>query len=352
MNNPIVDSELINLDNLAQWMDQQGLPQGSFQNQRLLTGGTQNILLYFERGGEGFVLRRPPKYLRSSSNEAMLREATVLKALKDSNVPNPGYVAHCEDDSVIGANFFLMRPVDGFNPSSGLPSPHKDDPTLRQRMTESHVEALSTLSKIDYQQVGLDNFGKPEGYLERQAGRWMKQLKSYEKYDGYSVSNFNHLDLVMDWLSTNIPSDYKPGIIHGDCHIANTMFCNDSGELAALVDWELSTIGDPLADLGYLLCTWPDKDEHVLIQPGIQDWSGFLTIPEMLAHYKNHSNRNVDSALWFSIVGCFKLAVILESTYARSVAGRADKGIGEIFYDISRKLMNRAEQWIKQGLPQ
>ncbi len=352
MSEPVVDSSLVNLDKLGDWMSSAGLPDGEFKNQRLLTGGTQNILLYFERGNEAFVLRRPPAHLRDSSNQAMLREAMVLKAIKDTDVPNPGYVGHCEDTDVIGAFFFLMRPVDGFNPTTGLPSPHKDDPSIRRRMAESHVEALIKLGALDYKAIGLESFGKPDGYLERQAPRWLAQLNSYEKLDGYSKQNLPHLDFIVDWISNNVPTGFKPGLIHGDCHLANTMFRYDSGELAALIDWELSTIGDPLIDLGYLICSWREGDEVMIDHTSVEPWDGFLTIPELVKHYRQHSNRNIDSVQWYAVLSCFKLAVILESTYARSCAGKADKSLGKSFYIVVRKLLERANRWIRNGIPE
>lgn len=119
----LVAPDVVDLDKLGAWMQEQGLPGGTFDNQRLLTGGTQNILLYFERGGRAFVLRRPPKHLRANSNKVMLREARMLNVLAGSGVPHPGYIAHCEDESVLGAVFLLMEPVDGFNPANGFPNP-------------------------------------------------------------------------------------------------------------------------------------------------------------------------------------------------------------------------------------
>lgn len=351
MSNP-VDSSLINLDTLGTWMSEQGLGDGSFNNQRLLTGGTQNILLYFERGGRSFVLRRPPKHLRSSSNEAMRREAIVLKSLADSGVPHPAYINHCEDDSVIGAYFFLMEPVDGFNPTNGLPSPHKDDPMVRRRMGQSHVEALCKLGSLDYKAIGLEGFGKPDSYLERQATRWLSQLKSYEELDGYSIKDLPQLDFVVEWIANNLPKDFQPGLIHGDCHMANTMFNHNNGELAALIDWELSTIADPLVDLGYLVCTWNDGDEIIMQQANIQPWDGFISIPEIITHYQKHSPRDLSEVQWYAVMACFRLAVILESTYARACAGKADKALGDMFYRIVRNLLKRADKWIRQGLPE
>ena len=352
MSQPIIDPSLIDLKKLGEWMSANHLPEGDINNQRLLTGGTQNILLYFERGEKAFVLRRPPPHLRSSSNDAMRREALVLKALADSSVPHPGYIAHCEDEDVIGAYFFLMEPVDGFNPTTGLPSPHKDDPLIRRRMGESHVEALCKLGSLDYRKIGLDGFGKPDGYLQRQASRWLTQLKSYEQLEGYSLKELPQLDSVVDWIANNLPDDFQPDIIHGDCHVGNTLFNFANGELAALIDWELSTIADPLVDLGYLISTWQDGDEAVMGQIAVKPWDGFLTIPELMQHYQKHSTRKLDNIQWYAVMGCFKLAVILESTYARACAGKADKTLGDMFYRIVRNLMTRADNWIRNGLPE
>jgi aminoglycoside phosphotransferase (APT) family kinase protein len=168
-----VDPALVDLARLAEWMDAQGLDgRGELPAApRVLAGGTQNVLLQFERGGREFVLRRPPPHLRKNSNETMRREARVLAALAGSDVPHPALIAGCPETDVIGAAFYLMEPVDGFNPTRGLPEFHKRDPALRHAMGLDLVDSIAALGRVDHQAVGLSDFGRPEGYLERQVGR-------------------------------------------------------------------------------------------------------------------------------------------------------------------------------------
>lgn len=337
--------EHINIAALRSWMDQQGLGSGHIESPHLLTGGTQNFLLHFRRDERGYVLRRPPAHLRKNSNEAMLREARVLGALSGSNVPHPGLIAVCEDASVIGACFFLMEPIEGFNPSTGLLDYHKSNPGIRHRMGFSLVDAITELAAIDYKAVGLEGFGRPEGFVERQAPRWRNQLEGYSKHKGWpGSSQLPGVDVITNWLEENKPTDFETGIFHGDVHLANVMYRNDSAELAALIDWELSSIGDPLMDLGWLMAAWPDPaSEDGLDLYGIRPWEGFPTIEELIARYAERSGRNLDNVSWYGVLGCFKLGTILEGTYARACAGLAPKETGE-------QLHNSAVALFKRGL--
>lgn len=279
----------------------------------------------------------------------MLREARVLQALAGSGVPHPGYIAHCEDESVLGAVFFLMEPVEGFNPSTGLPEPHRSDVAMRHRMSECHMEALAKLGMLDYVSLGLKDFGKPEGFLRRQPGRWRSELGVFSKLEGYGDSKLPHEQEIYIWLENNIPAETKPGIIHGDCHMANTMFSNNDGELAALIDWEMSTIGDPLLDLGWVMATTDDGDGLTTTSLTLED--GFLSIAEMVAHYGKHSSRDLSSLQWYAVLACYKLGVILEGTHARACAGKADKAVGDQLHGFALGLFNRAHRWIDKGIP-
>jgi aminoglycoside phosphotransferase (APT) family kinase protein len=161
----------VDLDRLATWMEEQGLTGGPITHVERLTGGTQNILLRFRRGGSDYVLRRPPIHKRAKSDETMRREARVLAALRDSAVPHPGLIAACGDVDVLGCAFYLMDPIEGFNPATGLPTPHRDDPAIRHRMGLSMVDAAAAMSQVDVDAAGIGDLGRREGYLERQAAR-------------------------------------------------------------------------------------------------------------------------------------------------------------------------------------
>src|SRR5437763_13204260 len=176
----------VDIDRLTEWMDGEGLGAGPITNIEALGGGTQNVLLKFERDGRRYVLRHPPLHKRANSDEAMRREARVLAALRGSDVPHPDVIAACGEVDVLGAAFYLMEPIDGFNPSVGLPSPHRDSPEIRHQMGLAMSDAIAALGRVDYLAVGLEGFGRPEGFLERQVPRWKSHLDSYAAIPGYA----------------------------------------------------------------------------------------------------------------------------------------------------------------------
>ncbi|MGH0028872.1 MAG: phosphotransferase family protein [Myxococcota bacterium] len=343
----VVDREHVDLARLSGWMDAQGLPRGEIRDAELLAGGTQNILLRFTRGGERYVLRRPPPHLRRNSNETMRREARVLGALAGSDVPHPALLAACPEEDVIGASFYLMQPIEGFNPTTGLRDLHAGSAAVRRAMGLSLVDGIAALSKIDPVAVGLEGFGKPEGWLERQVPRWQAQLESYAEHEGYPGPDIPGVDRVARWLDDHRPADFRPGILHGDYHLSNVMYALDGPELAAIVDWELSTIGDPLLDLGWLLATWPGDEGPTLGSIAVQPWDGFPRSAELVAHYGERTGRDLASVPWYGVLACYKLGIILEGTHARACAGKAPKATGDVLHATTVALFERALRWVE-----
>lgn len=337
-----VDPSIVDLKRLADWMDAQGLEGDAIEDVEVLTGGTQNVLLRFTRGGRAFVLRRPPPHPREKSNETMRREARVLAAIADSDVPHPKLIAACPETDPLGASFYLMEPIDGFNPTLGMPDYHKGDPSIRRAMGFSLVDSITALGRIDYETVGLTGFGRPEGYLERQVDRWRSQLASYSDFDGYPGPRIPGVEQVAEWLTAHRPGHWKPGIIHGDYHLANVMYRYDSPEIAAIVDWELSTIGDPLIDLGWLLATWPSSDDPSTAAMGPQPWQGFPEAAALVERYRAGSNRDLSHVDWYKVLACYKLGIILEGTFARACAGKAPKATGDLLHATTIGLLERA----------
>ncbi|MBP6113040.1 MAG: phosphotransferase family protein [Sphingobium sp.] len=339
----------VDMDALVGWMDGAGLGKGPVSAVTRLTGGTQNILLRFIRDGRDYVLRRPPEHPRAESNETMRRESRLLAALARTDVPHPALIAACSDKSVLGAAFYLMEPVDGFNATAGLPSLHAGSAQIQHRMGLSMIEGLVALAQVDYQAVGLSDFGKPEQWLERQVGRWANQLASYDAYPQWpGPGPLGDVGAIGEWLERHRPAHFMPGILHGDYHLANVMFRNNSGEVAAIIDWELATIGDPLVDLGWMLATWPDPKAESMVS--VQPWIGFPTAAELVAHYRVLSGRDFDAG-WYAIFGCYKLGILLEGTFARSCAGKAPEEIGNKLHARAQWLMGRAARWITEGAP-
>ena len=332
---------------LGEWMDGVGLGYGPIENLTQLAGGTQNILLRFSRAGRAYVLRRPPATTISNGNETMRREARVLGAIAQTDVPHAHLIAACGDPDVIGAAFYLMEPVDGFNATVALPEFHARDPAIRRQMGFELVNAMAKLGQVDAFAVGLGDFGKIEGFLSRQPERWKSQLESYARFKEWEGATvLPGVDAIGQWLEQNCPESFVPGIMHGDYHLANVMYRYDGPQVAAIVDWELATLGDPLIDLGWLLATWPDPDFPPEKMP-VRPWDGFPEAEKLVAHYAAQSSRDMGNLLWYRILACYKLGILLEGTYARAAAGKADSDIGRMLHDRTIFLFRRAARWLE-----
>ena len=340
----------VDLDVLARWMDTHELGAGPITDATQLTGGTQNILARFQRDGRAYVLRRPPIHKRSNSDETMRREARILAALAASAVPHPALIAAEAELDTMDCAFYLMEPIEGRNVQVvGLSEAQIADPSMRHRMGLAMVDAVIALGSLDHQAVGLGDFGKPDGWLERQVDRWRSHLDGYSAEPTYTGRDeIPHVDDVARWLDDNRPVTWTTGLLHGDFHFGNVLFEHDSGELAAVVDWELATVGDPLMDLGWLHATWPDPD-----LPGmggsLQPWDGFATIAELNDHYAANSDRDLSSATWYGVMACYKMGIILEGTHARAQAGKASVEFGDLLHATTIGLFDRAAHFIEAG---
>ncbi|HEU0190439.1 MAG TPA: phosphotransferase family protein [Mycobacterium sp.] len=315
------------------------LGDGPLENVTEMSGGTQNIMLRFTRSGRDYVLRRGPKHLRPRSNSVILRETRVLAALAGSDVPHPELIAVCDDPAVLGgagdtagdggAVFYLMEPVDGFNASGDLPPLHAGDPAIRFQMGLSMAESLARLGAVDHVAVGLADFGKPDGFLERQVPRWLSELESYRQFDNYPGPELPGVETVAKWLEQHRPSSWQPGIMHGDYHSANVMFSRTGPDVVAIVDWEMCTIGDPLLDLGELLATWRQADGSSVFHHTLTDMDGLASTDDLVQRYAQNTTRDLSRIDWYTVLACFRLAIVIEGTQARACAGKAPKDVGE-----------------------
>lgn len=339
-----VDADLLNLAALTGWMDRRGLGSGPIEGLRRLSGGTQNVLVTFRRDGREYVLRRGPHHLRARSNQNIGRESTVLTALGATDVPHPRLIAACDDPDVLdGAVFYLMEPVDGDNASITLTDRARSDAGLRHRMGLAQAQTLATLGMVDHVAVGLADYGKPEGFLERQVPRWLAELDSFAQQEGYDQPRIPGLARVADWLERNRPEQSRAGILHGDYHVGNVMYAPGRAEIVAVVDWEMSTIGDPLLDLGALIAVWPEKDgEGDLIRSALADAGGLPTEAGLVDAYAQRSDRDLRALDWYVVLAAFKLGIVLEGTYARSKAGKADRATGDRLHETTLVLFDRA----------
>jgi aminoglycoside phosphotransferase (APT) family kinase protein len=209
------------------------------------------------------------------------------------------------------------------------------------------AEAAAALGRVDYLAVGLDGLGKPEGFLERQVPRWLSELESYNRFEGYPGPDIPGVDDVARWLEANRPATFTPGIMHGDYHFANVLYAYDSARLVAIVDWEMCTIGDPLLDLGWLLATWPESGQpSVGTGGGLAAAGGLPSADEIVGRYGEGTTRDMSAIGWYAVLACFKLGIVLEGTNARAHAGKAPKPVGDMLHATTIGLFRRAHSFI------
>jgi aminoglycoside phosphotransferase (APT) family kinase protein len=276
-----------------------------------------------------WALRRPPRGPLLPTAHDVLREYRVLAALQDTPVPVPRVYASCDDVSFIGAPFYLMQYMTGKVIRPGLvPSdePSFADTAARRRaVSEAMVDLLIALQSVDWRRVGLEGFGRPDGYIERQLRRWTDQLVRTTQL----TRPLPVMEKIRDWLVTHMPQSQTATTVHGDFKLDNVMWEveEDSVRVIALFDWEMSTIGDPLADLGWMLTYWSDPSDTELRRGVVSsmEWvTGYYRRAEMSESYEQKSGRPMRDFTFYQVFSLYKLAIILEGSYSRYLSGQAD----------------------------
>jgi aminoglycoside phosphotransferase (APT) family kinase protein len=334
---------VIDLDRLATWMDDHGLPgKGEPIEHRFLSGGSQNEIYEIRRGDEVCVIRIPPPAAPANRDDGILREWRIIEALAGTDVPHTPAVAMCEDQSVLGRAFYLMGLVDGWSPmdmGDSWPAPFDTDLEARAGLAYQLVEGTALLSKVDWQARGLHDLGRPDGFHERQVDRWTTFL---ERIKGRELPGF---DVAAAWLRAHRPIDYIPGIMHGDYQFANVMYGHGApARLAAIVDWEMGTVGDPKLDLAWLVQSWPENTDAVdASESSYVDMRGMPARDEVLAHYAEVSGRQVDDIDYYVILAKWKLAVVLEQGFQRAGDDEKLQAFGQIVLDLMQGAAELAE---------
>jgi aminoglycoside phosphotransferase (APT) family kinase protein len=285
--------------------------------------GHSNETFFLRRGVGEWVLRRPPRGAFLPTAHDVGREYRILSALQSTPVRVPQTILACDDESVIGAPFYLMEKVDGVVIRNELPDVFTEE--NRAGLGTELVDTLVELHSIDPQSLDLAGFGKPSGYLERQLRRWQGQMELTLPHS----RPLPELERVGDWLRANLPESPPTTIVHGDYKLDNVMFNQIAPpKLMAILDWEMSTFGDPLADLGYMISFWrepgDERDEIFGDLRGVTESPGFQSRAELIDGYASQTGLNVEGLEWYVVLAIWKLAILLEGSYARHLAGMTD----------------------------
>lgn len=316
-----------------------------------VSGGTSNIVVRLarENGLRPLILRKAPDRAPPASEKAIQREATVLKALTGSRVPHPGFHGFCDDNAILGGPFYVMDQVDGW--AADL-SPVTDQMSYKPDFTgpDLHylgyamIDGIVEMANLDYLAAGLESFGKPDRFLERQVERWRGQLDSYpQRYPGYEKRDLPGLAYVSDWLNANIPGTGRPGLMHGDYAMNNVMFANrPPARLAAIIDWETATIGDPMLDLAAYAGQLRRRDGVQPARPYL-DTALFPYFEDAVDYFGEKTGRDVSAIDYYLVLQKFRMACIIEYKVAEAAVGIAPPEKGKRFDNFVRVLLGEAE---------
>jgi aminoglycoside phosphotransferase (APT) family kinase protein len=333
---------VIDVDRLTLWLDDEGLPgKGEPIEHRFISGGSQNEIYEIRRGELHGALRIPPPSAPESRDEGIWREWRIIEALDGTDVPHTPAIAACKDPDVLGRAFYLMGFVEGWSPM-GLetspfgnrpwPEPFNSDLEARKGLAYQLVEGIALLGNVDWQAKGLHDLGRPDGFHDRQVDRWSGFL---ERIKGRELPGF---DEAAAWLRERRPIDFVPGLMHGDYQFANVMYQHGApAQLAAIVDWEMGTVGDPKLDLGWVVQSWPDDPMDVkATEFGYVDMYAMPTRDEVLAHYSSVSGRQVDDIDYYLVLAKWKLAVVLEQGYQRAGDDEKLQAFGPVVLELMK----------------
>ena len=318
----------LDLDNVARWLEPHvGGLQGPLRA-AVIAGGRSNLTYVIADDVRDWVLRRPPLAHVLPTAHDMKREYTVISALNPTDIPVPQTVALCTDPEVLGVTFYVMERVRGHIIREALPAEYSDTPQTRGELSRVLIETLGRLHAIDPAEVGLEGFGKPAGYLQRQVNRWWQQ------WEFSKTRELPEMEELRRRLDAGLPEQGPPGIVHGDYRLDNVMFAtHDPSRICAILDWEMCTQGDPLADLGLLMVYWSDAGDDTELVSGmalapITQQAGFMTRAELVRAYDASNDRDLANLDWYTCLGYYKLAIVAEGIHARFLMGQT---VGEGF---------------------
>jgi len=317
---PVRPDERLDEERLAAYL--YGRLPGSDQplNLRQFGGGAANLTYLLDYAGAEYVLRRPPLGPVAASAHDMGREYRVLSVLHRAFPPAPRAFLLCEEETIIGAPFFVMERRQGVVVRRTLPEPFGGQPDAARRMSEALVDTLAAFHAVDYEAIGLGDLGKPAGFIARQIEGW------FRRWQAAKTAEQAEMDAVYAWLKANQPANTQVSLVHNDYKLDNVMLAaDDPGHVVAVFDWDMCTLGDPLADLGALLTYWTEPDDPPYLQATAMmplGQPGFLSRAELVARYAAQSGRAVGDIDFYHALGLFRLTVIVAQIYVRYVRGQ------------------------------
>jgi aminoglycoside phosphotransferase (APT) family kinase protein len=317
------------------------------------TEGHSNETLFVDWGDRELVLRRPPPGETADSAHDVLREHRVIDALQETAVPVPGTVLACEDKSVVGSEFFLMERLAGDVVRDEEPARFRD-PATRERVGTELLETLVTIHEVDYEAVGLGDYGRPEGYLARQVELWTDQLEGWLLPRTEAEREVPGAREVGDWLADNVPKEAAHTLVHGDYKLDNVMY--NPGlppDIVGVFDWEMSTLGDPLTDLAYLLLYWRAGEgaPDLPVTPALTAREGYPTRAELVDGYEALTGRQFENRRFYRALAAYKLATASEAFFYRYLSGDADDPLYPEMERVVPALVDHARQVIAGERP-
>lgn len=341
--------ESVSLKALAAWMDTVGVGSGPLVDVRVLAGGTQHLMIAFERDRERYVLRQAAE-AGSADARILKREIRVLTALAGTDVPHARLVASAPDgDDAVGPTFYLGEFVEGVNLMvAGLEAP-VDSRSATEAMAYGMASALVSLPGVAVDSGPLEGLGRPEGFLDRQPQRWLSTLEAHAstpRWDGIAPSE---VEALVAWLERHLPAPAKPSLIHGDYQVANVLFDPRAGSPTAIVDWEMATVGDSRLDLGWMLSVWPEtSDEGDLFDSFFGKRPHLPPASAVARAYEARSGLDLGNLLWFRVMAALKFAVVLEGGYAAALRSGHVAPKTARLHGYARALVDRALRWQAQ----
>jgi aminoglycoside phosphotransferase (APT) family kinase protein len=314
-----------------------------------LTGGHSNVTYLLSAGLGRWVLRRPPGGCLPAGAHDVVREHRILAALSPAFPLAPRPVLVCSDESVIGTPFFVMEYRPGVVVRSTLPPTLATDVQLRRRLSEALIDTLATLHAVDWVAIGLGSLGRPEGFLARQVRRWA------ERYDRVKTRENSMIPRLGRWLAAHTPPSPAAVLIHNDFKLDNVVLgTDDPSRPVAVLDWELATIGDPLVDLGVLLCHWAEPRDPGIrkeVGGGVTVAPGFLTRAELVARYAEVARRDVSAIRFYETFALYRVSIIEQQIYHRFSTTRAGDERFATFEDRAWRLAEVALDLAEGGNP-